>query len=262
MTNSDGLRRLGEAGFRCSLGMVMLGISASATADSEQARSRHLALGLGVAGLPRYQGSDEYEAEPVPLIDARYGRFFARSGEGIGIAAIDTDGFTAGVSANWMRGYQDDDVPRGIDEVDSALGARLFVSTRLWGAVATLATTRAITEVERGLLVNAVLAYPIHATERLMVTPSLGATWANEKYMIGYFGIDATESAASGLAPYQPEGGFKDASLRISASYRMTEKVSAWGAVGVTRLLGEAADSPLVEDDTHAIGLLGFVYRF
>src|SRR5699024_10070201 len=213
---------------------------------SRQDDSNHLTLGLGVAALPQYQGSDDYEAEPVPIVDAQYGRFFIKSGEGIGMNIIKTPTFIAGASIDVMSGYDEDDVPDGIEELDSSLGARLFVSARFDGLVTTLAATRAVTESDRGLVLNAALAYPLLATERFTITPTLHTTWANDKYMNSYFGVDSSEAAASGLDYYQPESGFKNISLRVSASYRITESVIVLGAVGVTHLLGDAADSPLV----------------
>ncbi len=60
-----------------------------------------------------------------------------------------------------------------------------------------------------------------------MISPSLGASWGNEKYFNGYFGIDAAESAASGLRPYQPVGGgFRDVSFRLGMAYQATDKIT------------------------------------
>lgn len=101
------------------------------TAMPEQEDSNHLTLGLGVAAVPQYQGSDDYEAEPVPIVDAQYGRFFIKTGDGIGVNIIKTPTFTAGASINIMSGYDEDDVPEGIEELDSSLGASLFVSSTL-----------------------------------------------------------------------------------------------------------------------------------
>ncbi|MGQ9371121.1 MipA/OmpV family protein [Azospirillum sp. ST 5-10] len=224
--------------------------------------SDHWTLGAGVAVVPRFLGSDAYTAQPVPLIDVQVGRFFAKTGEGIGVTVIETPTFTAGASVNWVQGYDGDDVPDGIDGVDSALGARLFASARVRGAVATLAATQAVTDTDRGLLVNAGLAYPIHATGRLTITPMLGLTWANQRYMQGYFGIDRSEAAASGLDRYDPASGFRDASFRVAANYRITDSISAVGAIGVARLLGDAADSPLVERPTQPTALFGLTYTF
>ena len=235
----------------------------SAVTSNKQQSASRWTLGAGVAEMPRFYGSEDYQTQPAPLIDVQLGRFFARTGEGIGFNVLTGNRFTAGVSLNWIQGYDADDVPIGINEVDDALGARVFVSARLKGAIATLAATQAVTESDRGMLVNASFAYPIRATSRLMISPSLGATWGNEKYLNGYFGVDAPESAASGFNFYSPRGnGFRDVSLRVGVAYRITDKVTAVGSFGVTHLLDKAADSPLVERTTQPIGLVGLTYSF
>ncbi len=146
--------------------------------------------------------------------------------------------------------------------LSDALGARIFVSTERWGTQATLAVTRAVTETERGWLVMAWLSHPWRVSERLMIAPGLGVTWADENYMVSYFGVDASEAARSGFSEYRPGAGFKDASFRIRARYRISERVSVVGAAGVIHLLDEAADAPLTDEDTQAIAVVGFVYRF
>jgi len=224
--------------------------------------SNHFTLGAGVAATPHFQGSDGYQGEPVPLVDAQFGRFFARSGEGIGLDAIETQTFRAGLAVNWMQGYDDDDAPRGLDEVKDALGARLFASVRFKGTVTTVAATKAITESERGLLLNASLARPVPLTSRLTIVPSIGTTWADEDYMVSYFGVDPAEAAVSGFSPYRPGSGFKDASFRLAASYRITNKTSIVAFAGVTHLLGDAADSPFIERKTQPLGLVGLTYSF
>lgn len=262
-----------------TLAMQAFGIASSAKAGSdvvagppegeslgatepERRDSDHWTLGAGMAVTPRFQGADEYKAQPLPLIDVKYGRFFAKVGDGIGVTIIETSTFTAGASVNWMQGYDDDDVPEGVHGVDSALGARLFASARFKGLVTTLAATQAVTEKERGLLLNVGVAYPISVTERFKITPSLGASWANGKYMNSYFGIDSSEAAASGLARYEPKGGFKDVTFRINANYRITDSISAVGSIGLTHLLAKAGDSPLVKRQTQPLGLVGMTYTF
>lgn len=232
------------------------------TTAPEREDSDHWTLGVGAAVAPRFQGSDEFQVQPLPLVDVKYGRFFARLGDGVGVNVIETPTIAAGVALDWMWGYDGDDVPDGIDGVDGALGVRVFLSVRYEGAVATLAATQAVTDTDRGLVVNASLAYPLSVTERLTITPSLGTSWANETYMDGYFGVDASEAAASGLGQYKPASGFKDVSFLASARYRITDSIAVVGSVGVTHLLGEAADSPIVERKTQPIGLLGLTYTF
>ncbi len=67
------------------------------------------------------------------------------------------------------------------------------------------------------------------------VVESRGRAGATEKYFNGYFGIDAAESAASGLSPYQPVGGgFRDVSFRLGMAYQATDKITVVGSFGVT----------------------------
>jgi outer membrane protein len=233
------------------------------TTEPRKERSKRFTLGAGAAAMPQFYGSDDYKTDPALLVDVQVGRFFAKTGEGIGFNVIKNDTFAAGVTLNWIQGYDADEVPAGINEVDDALGARLFASARVRGMVATLAGTQAVTESDRGLLINANLAYSLRPTQRLTIMPSLGATWADEDYLISYFGIDSFEAAASGLGAYQPIGsGFRDVSFRVAVNYQISKKLSIVGAAGVMHLLDKAADSPLVERQTNPIGLLGLTYTF
>ncbi|ETF04020.1 structural protein MipA [Advenella kashmirensis W13003] len=226
------------------------------------AEGDHLTFGLGAGIVPRYEGSDEHRVTAVPLIDAQYGLFFARSGDGLGLKLLQTPQFTAGVGLNWMQGYDRDDVPDGIGKLSDALGARIFVSTHFSGAVATLSATQAVTKSERGLIANARLSYPYDVTDRFKVVPSVAVNWANAKYMNSYFGIDSEQAARSGLSKYHPSAGFKDASLRVGFNYELSKNWNITGAVGVSRLLGNAADSPLVKRKTQVVGAIGVTYDF
>jgi outer membrane protein len=80
--------------------------------------------------------------------------------------------------------------------------------------------------------------------------------------MDSYFGINAQQAARSGLSEYRPSAGFKDVSLRLGFSYDLTKTWSITGAAGVSRLMGNAADSPLVRRKSQAVGALGVAYRF
>lgn len=256
---------LGVPGSALAESDVIAGASTDPGLDattSERKIDSHWTLGAGASMSPTFEGSDEYELNPIPLVDLKYGRFFAKAGDGIGVNIVETRRFTAGASVDWMQGYDGDDVGSGIDDVDGALGARIFGAARLGGVVASIAATQAVSETDRGLIVDATLSYPIHASERFTLAPSVGTTWANEKYMTGYFGVDSAEAAASGLRRYDAKSGLKDVSFRISGKYRITRSISAIGSVGVSHLLGEAADSPIVEQETTPTGLLGIAYTF
>jgi outer membrane protein len=64
---------------------------------------------------------------------------------------------------------------------------------------------------------------------------------------------------------YQPEGGFKDVGLTLDLDYSLTQNWGLTGRLGYKRILGDAADSPLVENrgsaDQFTSGLF-LSYRF
>lgn len=77
---------------------------------------------------------------------------------------------------------------------------------------------------------------------------SVGSTWASEDYMSSYFGIDSADAARSGLDRFNADEGFKDVSLGGALNYRFLERWSVTALATYARLLGDAEDSPVVDD--------------
>lgn len=253
---------------KCCLAVMIFTLGGEATAgenDQTVGENDQMVLGLGAAVIPDFEGSDDYQVEPVPLIDVQKGRFFAKSRDGIGFNLLEHPRFTIGASVAWMRGYDEDDVPQGIGELDNAIGGRVFVATHLGGVVAKLSVTQALDDdddEERGLVANAGISYPYRATERLTLIPGVAVNWANDMYMNSYFGVDASRAANSGLALYEPSAGFKDVSLHVTINYQLNKDWSLAGAIGISRLLDKAADSPFVERESQLRAVMGLTYTF
>lgn len=177
----------------------------------------HIAIGIGGAVLPDFPGSEDYSVLPIPVVDIEQGPFFLNLGEGLGLNVIDTPGFRAGVSVVPMAGYDDDEVPVGIGELDFGAGARGFVSGALGRMTGMLAVTIPFAGDAEGMFVDGEVGYPVPLSDRLVMVPSLGATWADEDYLGRYFGVNAEQSAASGLPVYRPSSGFQDVSATFIA---------------------------------------------
>jgi outer membrane protein len=231
--------------------------SASAYAQDED----HIVLGVGVAATPAYQGSDDLRVLPLPAIDIKEGWFFANLRNGIGVAPISTENFDIGASAVFVPGYRRKDVPAGIDRLKDGIGARLFTNIRAGGVVATLGATKIVSGGTKGLVADASISYPIAVSSRFTLTPTIGTTWADRKYNDGYFSITRRESLATGLPQYTAGAGFKDVSGLLTASYRLTGRITLSATGGVTSLIGDAKDSPFVEKKTAPSGILTLTYR-
>lgn len=229
--------------------------------DARAQDQDHVVLGVGAAWTPAHQGSDEYRLTPLPAIDIKKGWLFANLRNGIGIEPISTDVVTVGASAVFVQGYRKRDVPKGIDKLSDGVGARLFTTFRAGGFVATLGTVKILSGGTKGVIADASLSYPVRVSSRFTLTPTIGTSWADRKHNDGYFGVTAAESLASGLPRFTAGAGFKDVSAALTASYRLTDRITLSATGSAMSLLGAVKDSPLVERKTQPLGILSFTYR-
>jgi outer membrane protein len=83
--------------------------------------------------------------------------------------------------------------------------------------------------------------------------------------MSSYFGIDAADAARSGLDQFNADEGFKDVSVGGALTYSFLERWSVAVLGSYTRLIGDAEDSPVVDDVGDANQFFGGAlinYRF
>ncbi len=246
---------------------------------------RGLRSAVGVAGrvAPDYEGSDDFGLAALPLVDVRH-RYFFVEGTGVDI----NDGLaSAGLSAlhvaysdpsageTWMqlgplvryRGGRDEQANDALDDlgdVDPSIEAGGFLEAVAgpWSVRATLAQD--VGGGHEGFLTTFGARYTAKLGDlTLSVGPS--ASWASEDYMQSYFGVTDKQASRSRHAPFDAEAGFKDVGAALRASYAITPHWLVEGQVGYWRLLGDAADSPLVDDEGSAgqfRALFGVAYRF
>ncbi|QSR19673.1 MipA/OmpV family protein [Novosphingobium sp. KA1] len=232
------------------------------TEQSSSADDDHVIIGVGAGYAPSYQGADDYRVLPMPAIDVDVGPFYANLRNGVGIKAVDTGKITLGGGVTVMPGYRSKDVPDGIGKLSIGVGGRLFASVNAGGVVATVGATKGFAGGTKGLLADASVSYPIPVTSRITVIPTVMTTWADSKYNNGYFGVSESQSLASGLSQFEMGSGFKDASAMLTVSYRMTDHIIVSASGGVTTLLGDVKDSPLVYHTTQPAGFMSVGYRF
>lgn len=237
----------------------MLLVTAGAAATPAQ---DHVVLGVGVAVTPDYQGADDDRVTPIPVIDIKKGWFFANLRNGAGVEPVSTDHFTLGASAVYVSGYRRRDVPNGIEKLSNGIGARVFSEIRGAGFVGTLGATKIVSGSTRGLLADISLSFPVPVSSRFTLTPTVGAIWADRKHSDRYFGVSTDESLASGLPQFEADSGFKDLSATLTGSYRLTDRITLSATGGITSVLGNLRNSPIVFKETQSFGALTFSHRF
>jgi MipA family protein len=105
--------------------------------------------------------------------------------------------------------------------------------------------------------------YPIEGLAEVGV--ALGTTYGSGDYMSTFFGIQERYSAPSGLPAYDADAGFRDVRLTLGAMVPVTEHWLVGAGVMFMRLVGNAADSPIVDDagsPNQISGGLGVAYAW
>lgn len=230
------------------------------------------ALKLGATGMvaPDFEGSRKYMFSATPIISlgkaGPEARFTSRN-DGISISLFDTGAFRAGINGELIFGRDDGDSDdlRGIDPVrfGGELGGFAEVYPLDWLRVR--GELRHGIRAHEGVVADFSADAFMDVTETVRVSAGPRMTVASADYFDAYYGIDAREAAASGLAQYNPGGGIESAGVGGAIDWKATDQLTTSLFGEYSRLLGPAADSSLVRqrgsEDQFKVGISA-TYRF
>lgn len=240
------------------LAMAQPASTADVAADPGAGRGFSLTLGAGAGFAPDYEGSDDYKG--VPLWNLRAGNLYHPEtyiqvlGPHLVSNFLPDDHWRLGIAGQFIKERNDveDDPVDALKSVDASVMLGLIAGYDF------LASPQddLMFEVEgrqdvasgNGFLGTIRGRYGQVLAERWRFDALVATTWASEDYMSSYFGIGAGDAARSGLEEFDADEGFKDVSFGASLTWRFLEHWSATAAATYTRLLGDAEDSPVVED--------------
>ncbi len=256
--------------------------AAPAQADSgdDQAEgepTRYL-LGVSLRNGPEYEGASRRETKLRPVWAAKIGRFrlttsggsallgFGRDGAGAGASTqlIDTDRWRLGISASVDSGRDSGDASttQGLPDVRRTLRAKLYVNyslTKDWNVG--VSTSQDVLGRQGGMTLSLDTGYRLYRSDTTEWTTGVGVSAANRQNMRSYFGVPASAVAASGKPEYNPGAGLRDMHVGINVKHAVNKHWFVFGGAGASRLLGPAADSPLVERNGGASANIGVAWR-
>jgi outer membrane protein len=213
----------------------------------------------GIGSGSDYEGSDDYEIGPFAKAVLSWEGYYARiTKSSLKLNVIAMENFDFGPTVSYGGGRDDgveDDKVKLLREVDESLEVGFFAEYRIvnkadpgYEVSVGLDAAKDVNDGHDGMLVGASVDYQRPVMEGLTWSLGVSTTYADDNYMESYFTIDVDNASRSGLARFDAEGGFKDVGLSTSLSYDFTEHWSVTGMLAYTRLIGDAADSPVVED--------------
>jgi MipA family protein len=259
--------------------LLALGTPAKAedVVDTSLMQSRFV-LGAALISAAEYPGSDRSDHKLSPLWAFQYGRWRLSSSRASAVLGFASDAAGPGASAelagskNWHvgaafrvdHGRKASDSPylQGLPDVKRTLRGRIYASYNLnqqfsiGGNVSEDLLRRG-----GGALAGIDLGYRHWITPRIEWTSGIGVTLADKRNMASYFGVSSEQASQGGQRPFAAGAGFRDAHLGIGLTTALTPHWIAFGNLGVSHLLADAAHSPLTRRVNSAGASLGIAYR-
>ncbi|UPK38720.1 MipA/OmpV family protein [Bradyrhizobium sp. 186] len=227
-------------------------------------------VGIGGEYTPDFVGSKNGKFLPIPIFSIRRAGSvdqFRGPRDSASIALLDVGNFRAGPAFKYVSSRKSDKYAEltGLGDVKAAYELGGFVE---YFPVDWL---RLRSELRQGMGghigavadVSADVIVPL--IQRLTISAGPRFTWKSNKATAPYFSVDAAQSLASGLPMYDAKGGAHSVGFGSQISYRINPQWEVHAYVEYEKLLGDAADSPLVKlrgsSNQTAVGL-GASYSF
>ncbi len=220
-----------------------------------------LEIGIGADVLPAYEGADEYEIGPWPIIAPRFVRIPGLRTFGGGA----DEGFGIRPSFRFVRERDASEYSdlTGLSDVDWAFEVGGTIAYRQ-GMLNGFATIRRGFGGHEGIVAEIGLDGVLDPAPDLELSVGPRVYLASDDYMDTYFGVTAAESTTSGYPMFDPDDWLKGAGIEAEGRYALTRHWAIRGEAGYERLLGDAADSPITgagsRNQFHAA--LGLSYTF
>ena len=255
--------------------------------------SRDMYIGLGAQSAPRYDGTGSRKVRAFPVLQVQWSNGIFVSGMSAGMHLSDSPTFEFGPLLAVLPGRDERGGGNGIGSVvettsfvlvnpiekqlmlrGQRLGGMDEIATRLQaGAFANYYLTPDWRLTGSGLAGSGRdhdgvrvqlglqrLAAPI--AEHHTLSLAAGLSLVNRKDNATWFGVTQAEAERSRFAYYRPGGGLQDVHVGARWTWAWTPSWMLTSNVQVKRLLGDAANSPLVERPTNVTVSAAVAYRF
>lgn len=223
-------------------------------------------LGLGVGVEPEYEGGDEFEVVPLPIIDIEWMEtVYLNTRDGLGFYLWKLPNLEIGAGFDYRYGRDESDADRlaGLGDVDDSLEAaasfRLYFSPQ-WHANAQF--RRDLSGGHEGTTADLGVGYEAEIASQWRGNLEFAIEWADQDYMTSFFGVDAVQAGRSGLAQFAPDAAFKALAFGGGLNYVIDANWFAQALIRFSLLTGDAADSPVTESDTQVLSGVGVGYQF
>ncbi|OYD23328.1 MipA/OmpV family protein [Oceanimonas baumannii] len=204
-------------------------------------------IGVSVTLAPDYLGSDDYKTRILPDANLRYGdQFYLNLRDGLGWNLYHQKNWTLSPFIGYIPGRDNDGDLSRFEKIDGGItgGMRLRYQPGPWNV--TLKAQTPLTGDMDGyqVILRAGWRHSISPNWSAGIGPNL--IYSSKEWTQSLFRVSATDAARSGFQRYEPGDGYWRLGLSGHVNYRFSSNWSLTGLATVTRLTGDAKDSPIV----------------
>lgn len=245
-----------------------------------------ITVGIGAALTPSYDGSDDYKVNVLPLVQGSVaGIGISPRPGGLALDLIDDGGrdgpsFSLGPTGRIRSnrsGRIKDEVVELLPERDTAIELGVAGGVSFPKVLHQFDSLSLSSDVKwdvagahGGMTVSPGISYLTPLSRGSVAILSLGTEYVDEDFADYYYSVSPAEAAISGLDEFDADAGFRSASVNLLLGYDLNGNIldggfSIFGIAGYSRLLGDAADTPLTSERGSAdqfLGGLGLGYSF
>jgi outer membrane scaffolding protein for murein synthesis (MipA/OmpV family) len=233
------------------------------------AQAADVSVGGGIGFKPDYEGSEDYEAVPVPFVNVNFnhGMYIKLLGLNLRANLIPEKTWSLGPVYNY-RAERDDVDNSAVDDMKKVSDANevgVFGGFTIDGWFVSLEFLADVGEAHDGWYSKLKGGYNWIISNSWALSIGASTTYADDEYMQTYFGVSRKDSTRSGLDRYNADSGIKDVGLDLGLNWMITQNWSAKGIASYTQLVGDADDgSPVVDEGSESqfFGAALIVYTF
>lgn len=209
-------------------------------------------VGLGVGVAPDFVGSSDYGFRALPVLDIAYKDKFRLFGTQATLRLFSYEWLHLGTLIRYRagRGEGDSDALQGLGRVGGGFEAGGYVEARFKRTVIRTRFSQDISGEQDGLTIFMTADQGLYRSPDGKFAAAAGArlTWTSKKFTQAFYGISETQSQNSGLDVFEAGSSFRDVTLRSVARYDFTDHWRLSGILQLSRLVGDAKSSPLVQE--------------
>ena len=240
----------------CAVLLIGLAAAPAAAQSTPDLFGDRWQVGGFVYVSPSFEGSKSYDAIAFPFVApaglGSEGSIQIRGVDDVRLRLFQSGGFEFGPLAGYRFGRDADDVSVAVDDVDGGLVLGAFATYRAGPLAFSVSYHHQATGDDTGGLVRFGVEHTSRISPTFKLTAGIGTNYADDDYMTAFF-------AAPG---YAPDAGFKDIHVGATATLDLSDRWSLHLIGRYAHLIGDAADSPIVETESQLYGGLALSYKF